>query len=260
MSIENESARLDHLFMGTFWDISNVEDIVIFIIICFVLSVILMIYILTGAIFNKNKKQKSMYKPYYDNSSKNQEKLFTKTQKEIIKELPKKKDEEEILKKEKEKIMKTQETTDKSFERDKEINKLKLEISDSLKGRIGLYDDLQKKKELLVKKEKENSALKAENISLKNKNTELEGKFKEESKAKPKIGINHELAQTYTDIGTEYLNITHYHKAVKYFQKAIEAGIVDPLTYFSMGVAYQKLGNEDKANECFQKYELIRKR
>jgi len=218
-----------------------------------------------------------------------------------IEELLKKKNEEkeEFIRKEKDKVAKTLDSIDKSFKRDKEINKLKSELSYSLKVIIGLYGDLQTMIELLLKKERDISNLKTQNQTLINKITELESQIKtlqvsevsenkkdvresvSKSKTEEELGyeylctgkyheaiqsymnvikINPKYAEAYYNIGYAFFEIGELDDSIQFYQKAIELRPNDADVYYNMGIVYEKSGNQSVASECFQKAKELREK
>lgn len=62
------------------------------------------------------------------------------------------------------------------------------------------------------------------------------------------------------DFGFLYIFQGKYDEAIQSFQKAIEINIDNAMAYYGMGVAYQKSGNQAKANDCFQQHEMLKKK
>ena len=59
-------------------------------------------------------------------------------------------------------------------------------------------------------------------------------------------------------MGIAYRETEEYDRAIQSYQKAIEINPKYADAYYHMGGIYEKLGNQDKADECFQKARMFR--
>ena len=79
------------------------------------------------------------------------------------------------------------------------------------------------------------------------------------------IQLKPNFVQAYCGIGLTYNDAGKYKEAIQSFQKVIDlnpdnANGYSAIAYDSMGLVFQKLGNQDKAKECFQKYEMLKRK
>ena len=62
------------------------------------------------------------------------------------------------------------------------------------------------------------------------------------------------------DIGVALAMSGKYEASVPYFQKACEEAPNDPANFINLGMTYHNLGQIQKANECFAKAEMLKKK
>jgi len=74
------------------------------------------------------------------------------------------------------------------------------------------------------------------------------------------IKSNPNNSNTYDYMGIAYANKGKYVDAIEVCQKAIDCNCEDATAFYIMGLALQKLGYHERAEECFQIKDIIRKR